>query len=391
MYPSNPHQPTPPSTSTKALPFRPVVAALGVVALVIAGILAFARPTTASVTVVADEPAIEEPTEPAAAPIAVEPTPEPTVEPTPEPEVEPQPEPQPDPDPEPEPQPEPIDDFVAPEPEPEPIDDFVAPQPEPEPIDDIVTPTSECDGAFSMGRWDVAGAGTSGTAADLSVDTSGTCETVTITLDGAAPTVEVTRIPFLDWTMVRFDTGEVPMWPAPDLVIAGGDVVSGAVAFHDSFGPGLYVTHPIGLEVAADVTVDGDTVSVEFRESEPGDLTVDAGWGGEPYSQQMGGLPEDGLVVLLATELEGSGEIGVLGYARAPEANVVVRIWDGDTLLDETPLIAEGPADSYGRYDHRWFAPTNGTYTVEVGWDSPSDMDEFDVWYSTDVTVIGVP
>lgn len=385
MYPSNPNQPA--SETTRSLPFRPVFAAVGVIALIVAGILTFARPTTASVTVVAEQAEDQPPL------IAVQPTSEPTVEPSPEPEpqeplvavqptVQPTPEPDVDPDPDVEPEPEP---------EPEPIDDLVAPEPEPEPIDDLVAPTVECEGAFTMGRWNVAGAGTSGTATDLSVDTSGSCETVTVTLDGAAPSMEVTRIPFLDWTMVRFDTGEVPAWPAPDPVMAGGDIVTGAVAFHDSFGPGLYVTHPNGVEVAVEVTIDGDTITVDFRESEPGDASVDAGWGGEPYSQQMGGLPEDGLVVLLATELEGSGEIGVLGYARAPEANVVVRIWDGDGLLEETPLIAEGPAYSYGRYDHRWFAPTNGTYTVEVGWDSPSDMDEFDVWYRTDVSVIGVP
>ena len=141
--------------------------------------------------------------------------------------------------------------------------------------------------------------------------------------------------------------------------------------------------------MAAEVDIEGDTIAVRFRELADTDTSIDDGWGGEPYTQQLGGLPHDGLVVLLATELEGSGEIGLTGFARAPEANVVVRIWDGDTLLDETFLIAEGPAYAYGRWSHTWFAPANGTYTVEVGWDSPADDPELDVWWTTDIDVIG--
>jgi hypothetical protein len=273
------------------------------------------------------------------------------------------------------------------------IDDLaVAPTPTPtaEPIDDLAAPSIECSDDFAMGRWTTPNAGTTGTPTSLSVDTAGSCETVTITMDATTPNVDITRIPFLNWTMLRFDTDNVAAMPGPDLVTVDGDIVLGALAFHDNNGPGVFISHPIGLEIAADVVVDGDTVTVEFRASENGDTAIDAGWGGEPYSLPIGGLPHAGLAVMLVTELEASGEIGVVGYARAPEANVVIRIWEGDIIVHEAAVLAQGPAYSYGKFSHNAFLP-NGDYTVEIGWDSPSDLEELDVWYSTDVAVIGAP
>ena len=367
-------------TQSTPVPFRAIAAAIGVIAIIAAGVVTFARPTKASVTVVTDGP-----TEPT---VIVEPAPE--AEPAPEQPVEPAPQVD-DPAPE---EPDTDGEEAAeptPMPTPDVIDDIVLPRPPVEPIDDFAVPDFNCVGALTVGRWNVAGPGDDGTATDLTVDTAGTCETVTVTMNGPAPSVEVTRISYLSWTMVWFETDEWPQWPAPDLVTADGDVVNGAVAFSQNGGSGLFITHPIGVEAAAEVEIDGDTISVHFRERTEADASIDDGWGGEPYTQQLDGLPHDGLVVLLATELEGSGQIGLTGFARAPEANVVVRIWDGDTLLGETPLIAEGPAYAYGRWSHDFFAPANGTYTVEVGWDSPADDPEFDVWWTTDIDVIGVP
>ncbi|MEM7285121.1 MAG: Gmad2 immunoglobulin-like domain-containing protein [Actinomycetota bacterium] len=366
-------------TESTTIPFRAIAAAIGIIAIVAAGVLTLARPTKASVTVVTDGP-----TEPT---VVVEP------EPTPAPEEAAAPADGEDA----EATPEPAEDIEGAEPTPgptaEPIDDVVAPPaptPTPEPIDDFAAPAIDCAETFTVGRWNESGPGSNGTATALGVDTAGSCETVTVVLDGPAPDVDVTRISYLNWTMVRFDTDAYPEWPAPDLVTVDGDVVNGAVAFSDSSGTGLFVTHPVGVQAAADVDIDGDTITVRFRERTDADTEVDGYWGGEPYTQQFDGLPHQGLVVLLATELEGSGQIGLTGYARAPEANVVVRIWDGDTLLDETPMIAEGPAYAYGRWSHDFFAPANGTYTVEVGWDSPADDPEFDVWWTTDIDVIGV-
>lgn len=363
-------------TTSTSISFRAIAAAIGVIAIVAAGVLTLARPTRASVTVVTDGSA--EPTvvvEPDATPVEETPAEstsedDPATEtgdaegaasPTPEPTVEP------------------IDDVVA----------APAPTPTAEPIDDFAAPAIACDTAFTVGRWNVAGPGDDGTATDLAINTAGPCETVTVTMDGPAPSVEVTRISYLSWTMISFDVDDWPHWPGPDLVTADGDVVNGAVAYTREGGSGLFVTHPVGVQVSAEVDIDGDTITVRFRELTDADASIDDGWGGEPYTQQLGGLPHDGLVVLLATELEGSGEIGLTGFARAPEANVVVRIWDGDTLLEETAMIAEGPAYAYGRWSHTWFAPANGTYTVEVGWDSPADDPEFDVWWTTDIDVIG--
>ena len=365
-------------TQSTTVTFRTIAATIGVIAIVAAGVLSLARPTKASVTVVTDGPA--------APTVIVEPEPQPTGEEAAAPTDDGNDAPAPAPtvgdeaaEPTPEPTPEPIDDIVTPP----------APTPTAEPIDDLAGPAIDCDDAFTVGRWNVAGPGDDGTVTDLAVDTSGACETVTVVMDGPAPSVEVTRISYLSWTMLSFDTDEWPQWPAPNLVTADGDVVNGAVAFSRDGGSGLFVTHPVGVQVAAEVDIEGDSITVRFRELTDTDVSIDDGWGGEPYTQQLGGLPHDGLVVLLATELEGSGEIGLTGFARAPEANVVVRIWDGDTLLDETFLIAEGPAYAYGRWSHTWFAPANGTYTVEVGWDSPSDDPTFDVWWTTDIDVIG--
>lgn len=362
-------------TESTSISFRAIAATIGVIAIVAAGVLTLARPTRASVTVVTDGP-----TEPT---VIVEPDPTPAeqtpADPTPEPATEDEGEAVAEPTPQ--PTPEPVDDIVAP----------ATPTPTPEPIDDFAAPVVDCDNPFTVGRWNVAGPGDDGTATDLAIDTAGPCETVTVTMDGPAPSVDVTRISYLNWTMIGFDTDEWPQWPAPNLVTADGDVVNGAVAYTRDGGSGLFVTHPVGVQVSAEVDIDGAAITVRFREFTDADDSVDDGWGGEPYTQQLGGLPHDGLVVLLATELEGSGEIGLTGFARAPEANVTVRVWDGDTLLDETSMIAEGPAYAYGRWSHTWFAPTNGTYTVEVGWDSPADDPEFDVWWTTDVDVIGVP
>ena len=360
-------------SESTTIPFRAIAAAIGVIAIVAAGVLTLARPTKASVTVVTDGPA--EPTviiEPDPTPIEDEPT-EPAPDPAPAEDGEEAAESTP------EPTPEPIDDIVAPP----------VPTPTREPIDDIAAPVADCDAPFTVGRWNVAGPGDDGTATELAIDTAGSCETVTVTMNGPAPSVDVTRISYLSWTMISFDTDEWPHWPAPNLVTVDGDVVNGAVAFTQDGGSGLFVTHPVGVQTAAEVEIDGDTITVRFHELTDADVSIDDGWGGEPYTQQLGGLPDDGLVVLLATELEGSGQIGLTGYARAPEANVVVRIWDGDTLLEETPMIAEGPAFAYGRWSHDFFAPANGTYTVEVGWDSPSDDPELDVWWTTEIEVIG--
>lgn len=262
--------------------------------------------------------------------------------------------------------------------------------PTPQPIDDIAVPTLACSDDFAMGRWTTTNVGSSGTPTSLAIDTAGSCETVTVVMDATTPSIDITRVPFLNWTMLRFDTANMATMPNPDLVTVDGDVVLGALTFHDSNGPGVFISHPLGVEVAANVLIDGDTVTVEFRSSQGGDATMDAGWGGEPYSLPIGGLPQDGLAVILATELEASGEIGIVGYARAPEANVVIRIWDGGVLVDEVAVLTEGPAYAYGRFSHNAFV-ANGTYTVEIGWDSPSGIEELDVWYSTEVTVIGAP
>ncbi len=296
--------------------------------------------------------------------------------------------------------PEAVEVIRAPEPDPAAPDPNVpatvvsAPTPtpttEPPPIDDLAAPMPECGDDFSRGRWTSLGAGSSATVTSLSVDMDGSCETVTATLEGTAPDVDVTRVSYLNWTTVRFATAEAVNMPAPDLTVTAGDVITGAVPFVDNAGAGIFITHPIGVEMAANVIVDDSTVTIEFRESTPEDTIAEDGWGGEPYSLGLDGLPHDGLVVLLATELEASGEIGIFGYARSPEAHVSIRIWDGETLVDEATVVTEGPAYTYGRYHHNAFVP-NGSYTVEVGWDSPSGMAEFDVWHSSQVEVIGNP
>jgi hypothetical protein len=259
---------------------------------------------------------------------------------------------------------------------------------QPDPIDDIATPVAECVDDFARGHWTETGKGDASTVTGLTVDTDGVCETVVIALDGASPDVAVTSVSHLNWTTLRFDTDDVPAMPTPELVTTSGDVILGVVPFVDNTGPGVFVFHPIGVRVAVHVSIIDDTLTVNFRESAPGDLVTDDGWGGEPYTLGLDGVPHAGLIVLRATELEGSGEVGILGYARSPEAHVTVRIWDGDALVDEASVLTEGPAFAYGRYHHNTLLP-NGTYTVEIGWNSPSGVTEYDVWHTTQIDVIG--
>ncbi len=256
--------------------------------------------------------------------------------------------------------------------------------------DDFGAELPACAGQFATGRWSSNSPGTTSTFALLTADTGGPCESVQIGFDAVAPTVEMMRIPYLNYTVIRFNTDQVAMAPGPDALSPGGGLVTGVVAFQDSNGPAVLVRHPSGVAVAARSVVSSNSVTIEFRAAQDSDLTHDGAFGGEPYDFGFDGSPEAGLVVALATELEASGEIGVLGYARAPEATLVVRVWDGPVLVDDTAVMTEGPAYSYGRFWHTLLVP-NGTYTVEVGWDSPSGDPDLNVWYSTEVTVIGNP
>lgn len=250
---------------------------------------------------------------------------------------------------------------------------------------------------FRVGDWRERQDGDPGTVSGISASGNDECVRLRVSFDGPAPGVRVWRPSAANHSSVNLlagdaAEGEAPGPVTPDLLWPELDLLSAAMLTSDGTGLAVKAIHGSHTDVAARLALAPEHVDIYFRPAHPDDPREHDRWQGGPRHVQVTGVPEDGLAVLHVAgydDDEGPGGwVRVEGYARAPESNVVLRVYeaDGDGLICERPLLALGPPYLLSWFGDACAVPRDGAYDVQLGWSDPAGPDR-DVWRWYEVTV----
>lgn len=267
---------------------------------------------------------------------------------------------------------------------------------------DGLTDVSCVDGEYRVGEWSVPRTGEPATVAGLAAAAAGDdCAVLRIRFTGTAPGVDVVRLPVVNETYLRFTGGgtvsAVPVGPVPEDVIQPGfALLDHALIGYDDQGLHVHVGHGLHPDVSARVVLADRHVDVYFRLARAEDGFSEVDWAGDANPVALRSASDLRLAMLNAYigdfatpgEIHFGGPVTVVGYAKAPESGVMVRVYADDTLVCEQAVHASGPPYLFSRFGYRdegcLVDERSRTWTVEVGW--PDAPDGPGLWQRYDFT-----